>query len=266
MLPIPNENTAYWILGGGFKEELKHPPTEATVEFAHEHKAGLYYVPNELGGGRNEKGNRRFNENVSKALACFADFDKGDKESQMEVIKNCPIPPSVIVESGRGYHAYWALKPDKRLRLWGAIQEAIAKRLGSDEACIDFSRLMRLPDSWHVREGYEPSIVRTVERNESVYSLDDLATEFKPIIRTNGREDIYKMMQTGLKEGSRNKDATKVIGHFIASMPPECAWDAACWLNSKAKPPMSDRELQSIFNSILKRHYVTNTRRSPASH
>ena len=230
MNPIHNNHTAYWVLGKGIAKEFEEEPPEEFLEQAKERGWGVYYTVNELGDVRNEKGNLRHKDNVSLLTACFADFDEGSKEEQMRRIRSF-LPPSAIVESGRGYHAYWEflcpLGPD-RATLWTYAQHRIAEHLGGDPACSDPARLLRLPGSWHIKEGYEPSLVRIVERTTRRYSMEEILAEFKPPepVRTYNRSTYRPISRVPppekLTEGTRHGALKRMTGKlFYGSAPIE---------------------------------------------
>jgi hypothetical protein len=191
MLPIPNPHTAYWVLGKKKKGngtvpyslEFEEEPPEEYLEQVKTDGLGVYFTVNELGNVRNEKGNLRYKENVISILACFVDLDNGEKREQMKRLDSF-LPPSVIVESGRGYHAYWEfqipLDPRSTINSWIYAQHCIADKLDGDHACSDPARLLRYPGSWHVKENYAPSLVKIVSQNDKRYSLDGILAVFKP--------------------------------------------------------------------------------------
>lgn len=190
MLPIQNERTAYWLLGKGTPFEFTEV-SETIIQDALKNRTGIYYTVNQLGDTRNKNGNLRDKENVVAFNASFVDMDDGAKAEQMAKLHSSPIVWSSIVESGRGYHAYFAYEvpepntPESSV-LWRTTQETLATYFGGDHACKDTARLMRLPGSWHVRDNMEPSIVRIVEESGFVYSLAEVAEAFNvtlPVVR-----------------------------------------------------------------------------------
>lgn len=84
-------------------------------------------------------------------------------EDALEIVRSLPLPPSMIVRSGHGIHAYWPFATpcyvdgdndraemlDGLLR-WKAIQLATARGLGWDVDSIwDATRIMRVPATWN---------------------------------------------------------------------------------------------------------------------
>lgn len=228
MLPVFNNHTAYWVLGKGIAREFEEEPPEEFLEQAKEKGWGVYYTVNELGNVRNEKGNLRYKENVSLLTACFADFDSGSKAEQMTQIQSF-LTPSAIVESGRGYHAYWEFhypSGPECITSWTYAQHRIAERLGGDPACSDPARLLRLPGSWHVKEGYEPSLVRIVEQTARRYSLNEILAEFKPpepkrVYKKSSYHPLTRIPPPEiLTEGTRHEALKRMTGELFRGSAP----------------------------------------------
>lgn len=163
--------------------ELRPDSLESALDTGY----GVFFTPNGIGAVKKPNGFLyRWDGNVTRLNACFADFDHGEKEAQMREIASMPLVPSIIVESKRGYHAYWLLTDTTTnsgsISLWRRIQTTIAEKHGADKACSNPSRLMRLPGSWHVKG--EPFKVNIIEQNDRRFSLDEMEIAFPPPPRT----------------------------------------------------------------------------------
>lgn len=129
---------------------------------------------------------------TEKDLSChpflYADIDAAIKDSNghiikviskkelMEKIDNFPLPPTVIVDSGNGFHIYWKLalpiyEKKKVKYLLSSIQEC----LGSDSKATLLTQLLRVPCT-HNRKGQdkgkEPVKVKIVKNNGTVYTVN----------------------------------------------------------------------------------------------
>jgi hypothetical protein len=72
--------------------------------------------------------------------------------------------PSLLVDSGRGFHCVWLIRGTSPAALprWRALMKALARwarPLGADPACVDPARVLRLPGSWHEGAGRQVAIV-----------------------------------------------------------------------------------------------------------
>ena len=108
-----------------------------------------------------------------QTLAClFVDADDkhlGEEETRRR-IDACPLPPSIIVESGAGLHVYWMLKQPfylknemKDAKRWlRHIAASVADV--ADESVSEPARVLRIPGSWNHK--YDPPRPVTLQRPE----------------------------------------------------------------------------------------------------
>lgn len=113
------------------------------------------------------------------AIAHFLHIDIDDPDALERVLGFSP-PPTVIVFSGGGYHAYWKLKePNDDLVRVETINIGLANALGGDN-CHNIDRIMRLPGTVNIPNatklvnGRKPTLARVVKVDWSLtYSLND---------------------------------------------------------------------------------------------
>ena len=94
----------------------------------------------------------------------WADLDAKihcSKQQSLMSLVRYSLPPSVVVDSGHGYHAYWRLResvewPFARLAMIG-----IAKELKGDHV-YDQARILRLPGTTNWKEPERPAPVRAI--------------------------------------------------------------------------------------------------------
>lgn len=82
-----------------------------------------------------------------------------------------PLPPSIVVDSGYGLHAYWLLVEPTVIRASTGIKDVEARLRGLRDALggdhvHDVSRVMRLPGSSNVKEPSVPRPVRIIHMAE----------------------------------------------------------------------------------------------------
>lgn len=116
---------------------------------------GLFWTPNLCDG-------RRLADNLSEIRYWYCEVDTGTKEEQLERIRNAPLLPSLVIESKRGYHVYWAalhatVANWKRIVRWG-----IVPALDADPKATDPVRILRLPGSYHLKDPNDPFLVSVV--------------------------------------------------------------------------------------------------------
>jgi hypothetical protein len=115
-------------------------------------------------------------QGINKVTNIFVDIDPKGGVTQAEVVAKLQAmshPPTAIVDSGNGIHAYWTLteplaisSPADIARIEG-IMSALLTRLGGDPACKDISRVLRVAGSINVKDLENPKLVRILDIDDS---------------------------------------------------------------------------------------------------
>jgi archaellum biogenesis ATPase FlaH len=91
------------------------------------------------------------------------------------------MPPTVVIDSGNGYHAYWALErpyevPPHDVSMYEGVLKGLAHALGADPACAELARILRLPNSTNFKDKSNPKPVNVVTLEpDRRYSVSDFA-------------------------------------------------------------------------------------------
>jgi len=103
-------------------------------------------------------------EDVAQVVCLWADIDCEDskeRQEQLENLRSFNPSPSILVSSGRGYHAYWLLnKPysintrEGLLNIKGCVK-GLSLALDGDST-FDLSRVLRVPGSKNIKDPYNP--------------------------------------------------------------------------------------------------------------
>jgi hypothetical protein len=110
---------------------------------------GVYFAP----CLRHEKKGRA--ESASLVPALWVDIDCGDegREKALGKLASFTLKPSIIVDSGGGWHAYWLLNSpfllendEQRQHIAKILQGLFAAVGGDEEYAKSVASLMRLPD------------------------------------------------------------------------------------------------------------------------
>lgn len=132
---------------------------------------GIYWTPNLVRG-------RRTLTNLERIRFWFAELDHGSKKEQVERLRQAPLLPSVVVESARGFHAYWAAK-DATLDRWKRIVRwGIVPTLQADPKASDAVRILRCPGFNHVKNPAKPFPVSVVWRLDTAYTEEQMLRKF----------------------------------------------------------------------------------------
>ena len=103
------------------------------------------------------------------------------KHRAMDRIQAAPLAPSLLIDSGGGYHAYWFLSDtvlvdDTNRSHIQAIQAAWVDLIGCDPVSKDMARVLRVPGTKNVKPHYAPDYptVTVIEHEPSrLFSLSD---------------------------------------------------------------------------------------------
>jgi DNA polymerase I-like protein with 3'-5' exonuclease and polymerase domains len=130
-----------------------------------------------------QPGKRRSLETLAELCGLHVDVDEKDVAVSLaeveQVLRRVELPPSAIVASGHGLHAYWFFEQalpataENKAR-HKVLLQLLTDRLGGDRQCAESSRLMRLPGS-HNSKGGEWITVHVLERRSERYSVNELA-------------------------------------------------------------------------------------------
>lgn len=162
-----------------------------------------FFTPNGCNGAR-------LKENLSHVNAVFADWDFKPKEGEATgtgkpdfkqfMLDLAELPtPSIIVESGNGWHLYWLLEQsivvtdENRAELTKQVEgihRFIHERYGSDSGAMDVLRLMRLPGHEHKKQPEHPFMVKVVEESDDRYTLEELMERMPPIYQETVVHDV----------------------------------------------------------------------------
>ena len=135
-------------------------------------------------------------ESVKQVNCLWADLDCKDEEERqktLEKLKSFKLPPSIIVNSGHGYHAYWLLsepyliKTDQdKLKIKRCIK-GLSIALNGDRT-FDLPRILRVPGTKNIKDPDNPLPVeilkftpalkyKLTEFEQFKANVEDLVTE-----------------------------------------------------------------------------------------
>jgi RepB DNA-primase from phage plasmid len=141
-------------------------------------------------------------EDIDYVTTLWVDLDAknfdDDKERMLETLLAFPVTPTMIVDSGHGYHAYWALEEpidlregDSRIH-FDAVMRGLIKALNSDPAVKDPSRVMRLPGSKNCKD------------LNAIVNCELLQDYFQPELKyTLGSFSVYELHEAVKEKGAK---------------------------------------------------------------
>ena len=130
---------------------------------------------------RRRENQRARAQDICAVNCLFAEYDDkdfdGDPGQTLQHIQSLPLPPSVLVCSGGGYHSYWLLEQpftiqsDEDRACIDRIQKAWVAFTGGDDGAKDLARVLRVPGTQNAK--YKPP--RPVTFHSASFDLYDLA-------------------------------------------------------------------------------------------
>ncbi len=186
-------------------------------------------------------------EHVAAINCLFADADGKhfeDKAAALTHLENLDPRPSVIIDSGGGYHAYWLLQEpyalttaSKRERAEN-LQRRWVQFVGGDPGAKDLARVLRVPGTLNLKEKYGPDyptvhfVQADLDRRYTLDTLETLLPEPEPEPRPHaGARTI------------RDRNADRVRKYVLAALE-----DEARLLATTAAGGRNDQANKSAFN------------------
>jgi hypothetical protein len=200
------------------------------------------------------------------ALWVDIDFKNRLKDEANERLKHFPLKPSILVDSGGGYHPYWIFnEPLSKSEI--PQLENILKRLATyfdgDMASTDAARILRVPGTLNLK--YKPpKKVKVVHLDRKLtYELDDFDT-LLPEAKTSGTTKGHTTQNElgwenealkGVKQGVRNHTAARLAGRYVAKgLTHEEVTNILLIWNQGNRPPLPEPEIRRTITSIKAKH------------
>ncbi len=159
-----------------------------TLRKHNEQDRGIFFTVNF--GGHNDT-------EISRINAQFVENDNLPIEEQLARIEAFPIPPSLIVRTKKSLHTYWLIK-NGRVEGFRRIQKRLVAQFDGDPACINESRVLRLPSFEHRKD--EPFLVSVIKFNPELrYTQAELEAVLPQIPQTDNNP--AKPVQSGTRKG-----------------------------------------------------------------
>lgn len=212
-------------------------------------------------------------ESVRQVNALWADIDAkdfgGSKAAARAAIDAFPLPPSLIIDSGNGFHCYWFLTTTVTLvtgiqrQSLTRLVKRLSQALGGDKV-HDLARVLRVPGTTNYNYSMEPAVRIVLSEPGRRYTLQQLDLALPPDERP-AVPQFERQTPTDL-----TIDET-LVAELLRAIPPDCSYDE--WLKIlmavhalfpgdqgidliEAWSPGYQGEVASKFRSF-KRHGVT---------
>ncbi len=199
------------------------------------------------------------------------------REVAVEVLQKLPLPPSVIVETGGGFHVYWCFHEplvfasgEERTRganLVRGWQAVVAQRLRAKgyecDKTHDVARVLRVPGSWHTGKGRCISLLTDLNTAVPRYEIGDLEQfagdyEMGDAPRRDRASTLPPAVSAGANRGGtirkckRNNTLTSLAGSMRRQGMTESEIVAALRTvnRERCRPPLGEPEVKRIAKSV----------------
>ena len=141
-------------------------------------------------------------QSVSRVTVLWSDVDaknfNNSKALAISSIAKFILPPSFLIDSGHGFHAYWLLKSACTVEEAEVLLKGIRDLVGGD-AVTDASRVMRIPGTLNIKDDTPVECRVVTERADLRYSSDDITAATQVSVETSRR------VATGDVEGYKSR-------------------------------------------------------------
>lgn len=182
---------------------------------------------------------------VTGGISGIAVLDFDSKEA-IQYSKDLKFPETPSVKTNKGFHYYYEYK--EGVRNFQKRDDLPGIDLRGDGGYVV------APPSIHP-SGYQYEWVEGK-------GLDDIPYEKLPDVipgRSPNHKKLLKELYTGTQEGNRNNHLARLVGSWVNDDLTfnECVENARIW-NSKNNPPLPEKEIVGVINSILQKHEQEN--------
>ena len=216
---------------------------------------GIFFVVNY--GGQTD-------DSITRINAQFVEMDEGTFDEQQKKIDAFPLPPSMVIRTRKSMHVYWCMDKSAKVSQFRELQKRLVKHFNGDPACVNESRVMRLPGFNHCKTDTPVMVTCTCFHPERKYTQEQLADVLPelaeatavPVERRNGTEkglDIVMRSCLFLKH-CKDDAATLSEPEWYAMISNLAQFDGGTEMIhalSKPYPGYSERATQQKINHFL---------------
>jgi len=185
---------------------------------------GIFVTVNSFNGPRRK-------ECLRRVRAWAIDMDEGSKLEQRARLHASPLPPSRIVETRRGYQAYWLAKEGKPEHWNAIVLERLVPYFGSDRNARDLCRILRVPGFLHLKDPADPFMCRVAWSHEVSYTERQVADAFPWV--ADKQAHAAALVEQRRAEAAESRETSRREAIASGCAPTETLWEAIYQLDSR---------------------------------
>jgi len=165
--------------------DQKSVASRAPIKLTSRHEAdlwnpkgyGIFHATNKFKNGH------RTTEDLEKIICWHADCDYGSKAEQYLRVtdrKNLPLIPSMVIESGNGFHVYYFAKDATKENWVDIVGDRLKEYFLADSKALLLTQLLRVPGYLHTKDQSNPFLVKILYYTGVMYSEKEMLWRFRP--------------------------------------------------------------------------------------
>ena len=211
--------------------------------------------------GMFERKNKRGTaKDVTKTNVLYLDFDDMSLDGIYYIIEAHKLPkPTMIVNSGHGYHVYWQLAKPIGVEVLPVLK-ALQKLTGADPSGVDVARILRVPDTMNVKgEAVKCHVVDFNDHTTPIERFEDILGVKAKLDEPKNTGAIYELLEVkfnglnnmahGVEKGERNFATARIVQTLRRlNYTKQEVIDIVLRWNNLNRPKKSVRELKQDIN------------------
>ncbi len=213
-------------------------------------------------------------DDIQDVVCLWADVDgkdfDGEKDEALQRLQGFPIAPSIVIDSGHGYHSYWVfaetiinLRGDQRV-LFKQTLSGMIRAIGGDKSKVHLDACLRLPGTLNLKDT-PPIECKVVSFTDQTYRLEDFArfrdTAYVEPEAITGEMPAFGTRTAPISHRDENSAKEDVEKLEIPAREKDLIIKGGMLQEEGADPTRSARDF-SIICSLIQRDYKYPTIRS----
>lgn len=157
--------------------------------------AGIFFSVNQMKPWERDK------DSVVKFNSWICDIDKWTKKEQEEKIFNCPLKPSLVIESWHWYHVYYFCKDNITLEDYRKYNWWLCNYFDWDPKIPDDqSRVLRVPWFYHKKDPEHPFLIELTYGAWDLYTVEHMQKTFPDTMSDKDKKQLKKKLEENEKQ------------------------------------------------------------------